>query len=147
VAFSGPLVLKANLRLTVPGSASIDISDQVTGIKIAGQANTLDIPPTGTTSKSKRKSSVDWTAQVDYMANDQASTDLARIFFQALANDPDGFLGISGTMRAGAASSVNPRWFGTIVTVGLGLGGTQEALATDSQTFPFTAAPSFLFTS
>lgn len=145
MAFTGPLILKANLRLTVPGSASIDVADQVTGIKIAGSAAMLDIPPTGSTGKSSRKSSVSWTAQIDYMANDAASTDLARIFYTALL-DPDGYLGISGTMRAGAASSVNPRWFGSVVTSGLGLGGTQEQLATDSQTFPFVAAPSFLFT-
>ncbi len=145
MAFTGPLVLKFNMRLTVPLSASIDVSDQITGIKIMGAANMLDIPPTGSTGLSHRKSSVNWQAQLDYMANDAASTDLARIFFVALL-DTDGYLGISGTMRAGAASSVNPRWFGSIVTSGMGLGGTQEQLVTDSQTFPFVAAPSYLFT-
>lgn len=145
MAFSGPLVLKFNMRLTVPGSASLDVSDQVTGIKIAAAADMLEIPPTGSTGKSRRKSSVDWTAQIDYMGNDAAATDLARIFYTALL-DADGYLGISGTMRAGAASSVNPRWFGSIVTAGFGIGGTQEQLVTDSQTFPFIAAPSYLYT-
>lgn len=145
MAFSGPLTLKFNMRLTVPGAASIDVSDQVTGIKITAAAAMLDIPPTGSTGASSRKSSVKWNAQIDYMGNDAASTDLARIFYAALL-DTDGYLGISGTMRAGAASSINPRWFGSVVTSGLGLGGTQEQLVTDSQTFPFVAAPSFLFT-
>lgn len=145
MAFSGPLILKANFRVTVPGAASLDVSDQITGVTIGASADQVTIPPTGTTGKSKRKSSVEWTAQIKYLANDQASTDLARIFYTALL-DADGYLGISGTMRAGAASSVNPRWFGTIVTSGLGLGGDQESLAEDSQTFTFTAAPSFLYT-
>lgn len=145
MSFSGPLVLKHNVRLTVPGSASIDVSDQVTSVKIGAAAAMIEVPPTGSTGKSKRKSAVDWTCELGYLANDQASTDLTRILYAALLDD-DGFLGISGTARAGAASSVNPRWFGTIVTSGMGWGGAEETLAQDSQTFPFYAAPSFLYT-
>jgi hypothetical protein len=145
MAFSGPVVLKANFRLGVTSAASFDASDQITSIKITAAADQITVPPTGTTGKGFKKGSVAWSLELETLANDAAANDLVRVFFERLLDD-DGELGFSGTMRAGAASSVNPRWAGTFVVTGMDWGGVQEALATGSQTFPLIAAPSYYFT-
>lgn len=140
--FSGPLRLKANFSIGTSAASAINASSQITGITISASRGVLTVPPTGTTGESVAAGAVQWSAKIDWLANDvDVDEDLTRIFFTAL-NDDEGVLYMGGTMREGGVSAANPKWAGSILVGGLGMGGAQETLALDSQTFRMLGAPS-----
>lgn len=141
-----PIILTGNLKIGASSTTAFEVGDNVTGMKLTGTRAIIEIPSTlATTTSSRRAGQANYELQVDYMPSDDATTTAAfNLFWNALADvtaGAEGQLYFEGSMRAGSVSTSNPKWSGTIIVTGAAIGGTANELATDSQTFPLTAAP------
>jgi hypothetical protein len=136
-----PLILRGNLKIGADSGSAVDVSDAVTKFRIAAQANEVQIPATLSTDATSRKGGVKYTIDIDYLANDEAATELFRVFWAAVTQNGEGELYFEGSFRDGAVSAANPKWSGNFVVLSAALGGDADGLATDSSTFPLLAAP------
>jgi hypothetical protein len=140
VAFSGPLILKGNLAVGTDSLTAADVSDQVLGFTIIAERDTVDIPATLASAKSKRAGGVAYSIKIDFFSSDGDDADLFRVFWDTFAT-ADGQLYFEGSVADDAVSATNPLWSGTFIVTGAQLGGDAEGLSQDSQTFPLIAAP------
>lgn len=131
-----PLIVGGNFKI-----GATDFSDAVTKVRIFGDADEVDIPPTLAGPKSTRKGGVQYSVELDYLSNDtDATAELFRVLWTALSSG-NGQLAASTQMRDGAISATNPEWQFTMVVTHASLGGEAEGLSSDSVTFKLTGAP------
>lgn len=137
------LILKAQLALGTDSDAGlVDVSDQVTALKISAQVDQVDVPPTGTTPAHARGGAADYSVTINYLSND-VDTLFSALWDAITGNDAGaGILFFEGSMRDEAISATNPLWAGSFVVTEASVGGAAEALSTGSATFPMTGAPS-----
>lgn len=134
-----PLVL-TNPVVTI---ASTVFTDAVSAITIAGAANEVAIPATGSTPESVRRGSVKYTCALDYFSNDTSLTaELFSVLWTALTDSAgNGQLTVVASLHGGTISATNPSWTFTIVVTEASLGGKVGDLSADSQTFTMTGPP------
>lgn len=129
-----PLVLTG--ALTIGGT---DVSDQVKSFRFSGTRDVIQVSPTYTADYGFAGGPARWQVDIEYMADTDAAA-LTQVFWTAITTSPH-TVTVSGTVSSGAVSASNPRWHGTAVVVSWGLGGKHYDLATESVSFPLTAAP------
>lgn len=129
-----PLILTGDLEIN-----GTDVSDQVMSFVIKASRESVEIPATLGTRKTFKAGNDSYEVEFNYLQDNDA-TALTQIFWTALA-DADGTITFGGTLRAGAVSATNPRWEGTAVVTGMGVGGEVNAVGDDSVTFPCTDRP------
>ena len=129
-----PLVLSGSL--TIDG---VDVSAQVKSFRFAGTRVNVPIPATFDTDMSFAAGPGSWQVEIEYLS-DVDSDALTQVFWLAMTTAPH-LVEVSGTVRAGAVSATNPRWYGLAVVTSWGLGGGHYELGTDSVVFNLTAAP------
>jgi PKD repeat protein len=129
-----PLVLSGGLTIN-----DVDVSQQVKAFRFAGTRVNVPIPATFDTDMSFAAGPGSWQVEVEYLS-DVDSSSLTQVFWSAMTTAPH-TVTVSGTVRAGAVSASNPRWYGTAVVTSWGLGGGHYELGTDSVVFNLTAAP------
>ena len=141
-----PIILTGNLKLGATTATLFEVGDNITGMKITGERDIIELPSTlATTTGSRRAGSDHYTLQIDYLpSDDNSTTSTFMLFWNQLSDVTAGFEGYiyyEGSMRASAVSSANPRWSGAAIVTGAAIGGTANDLSTDSQTFPCVAKP------
>lgn len=129
-----PLVVSG--ALTIDGS---DVSEQVKSFRFFGNRVEVPIPAVFHSDVSYAAGPASWFVEIEYIS-DTDSTALTQVLWTAITTSPH-TITVSGTVRPGAVSASNPRWHGTAVVSGWGLGGGVYELGTESVTFPMTAAP------
>lgn len=129
-----PLVLTGSLTID-----SVDVSAQVKSFRFSGSRVEVPIPATFDTDTSYAAGPGSWQVEIEYMS-DTDSTALTQVFWTAITTAPH-TVTVSGTVREGAVSASNPRWYGTAVVTAWGLGGAHSELGVESVTFNMTAAP------
>lgn len=135
MAFS-PLILRGNLK--VNGN---DVSDQVTSFTFTANVDTIDIPSTFGSRPSFAAGNDTYEVTIEYlMSNDATPFSLSEIFWDAIDTDA-GTITVAGTLRSGSVSATNPLYTATAVVTGVGLGGENNTVGQDSQTFPLTDRP------
>lgn len=132
---STPLILKGNLKVN-----GVDVSAAVTSFTFKGMRETIDIPATFGSSQTFRGGSDTYEVEINYFQNTATPTHMTGVFWDALA-DADGTVTVEGSFNTGAVSATNPKWTGTALVTGVGLGGDVNTLAVDSQTFPLLGRP------
>lgn len=120
-----------------------DLSAEITGVTIQGMANDVEVPATMTAGKTHLGGALKYQIQIDYLADDSATTTLFSTLWTAAAASPPE-LAYVVRLRSGIESPTNPQWSGTMVVSGADLGGDVESLSTGSITCLLTAAPTIL---
>lgn len=136
-----PLVLKGSLKLgTGSGLTSgqlLDVSDQVTAMRIIRERNVVEVPATLGQPRGARAGGVRDQLQIDYLSAISGSG--AWGIFEAAISAADGIVCFEGRLTDAAISATNPSYRGEIIITGAAIGGTAEELSTDSQTFPMVS--------
>lgn len=141
-----PLILTGNLKIGTSASTAFEVGDNVTGFKITGTREIVEIPSTlATPTKSRRAGSSAYEVQIDYLPNDDATTTSTFVLLWNALDDvtagQEGQLYMEGSMESGTVSTGNPKWSFTAIVTQAAIGGTANELATDSVTLPLTARP------
>jgi len=141
-----PLILTGNLKLGTTTSTLFEVGDNITAFKITGTRAIVEIPSTlASVTSSRRAGQATYEIQIDYMANDDATTTSAFNLFWAQLDDVtagvEGYIYYEGSMESGTVGTSNPRWSGAAIVTQAAIGGTANELVTDSVTFPCVARP------
>lgn len=134
-----PIICTGNLEVN-----GDDVSDQVTAFLFAAVRSDIPIPATFGSRMSHAPGDDTYTVQIDYLP-DTDTTALTQVFWEAIA-DAAGTVTVAGTLRPGAVSATNPQFTGVALVTGVGIGGTVNTVAVDSQTFPLLDRPTQVVT-
>lgn len=135
-----PQILKGYLKmglgdgLTGGSTGMTDVSDQVTGMQLIFERDTVEVPATLGQPRGTRAGGAKYSVKIDYLSANNG-TGVWSILESAFATS-QGYVSFEGAVTDDAVSATNPRYFGTIIATGAAIGGTAEDLQTDSQTFP-----------
>jgi hypothetical protein len=146
-----PFVIVGGLKVGASAGTAVDVSGVVASFRFQCDRDLVPIPPTlASTVRSTRVGFADWTVELVYFSNPDATsaTLLTRQFIAAVADlaaSPPGSLYYEGTFKAGPVSTANPKWSGRFLVTGVGYGGGVGEVSSDTETFPLTAAPTEVY--
>jgi hypothetical protein len=123
------------------GSTPTDFSDAIESMTFIAEAAVVDVPATLATPESSRAGSRKYSVTIKYFSNDVSSTnELFRVLLDELMSG-DGEVPFAAQFHAGAVSTTNPKYSGTLIVTRAAIGGDVGTLSDDAVTFSLKAAP------